>query len=323
MARLYIQHTYSHEIRVFEEASGFPLVGTIALGGTWRPDSVVLSADGKLLYSNWKDMAYLRADRRTPSRSLFLAHDARTLEECWRVELDGAVEHFAICPERRYVWNAVSDRPWMIRVDVETQQADYVQITSVGGHKVRVSRDGRFCYVGSIMTCELTEVDTQTLRRTRVAPFDDYVRPFALSAAGDRAYVQLSRMHGVVEFDLNDWAIRRTLAWPRLPPDTPVETAFPFTVDHGIEVSPGDDELIMLATTGDHLLVASLPDGTLTHRVDLGVEPSYLTLSPDGRRVYVTNRVTCDVQIIDREHYRVVDQFATGGKRPQRICVSA
>ncbi|MEM7000044.1 MAG: hypothetical protein AAF529_04615 [Pseudomonadota bacterium] len=322
MPRLYIQHTYSSEIRVFDEGADFVQVGTIALGEAWRPDSVVLSADGSMLYSNWKDMAYLRADRRTPSQSLFMAHDAETLEERWRVPLDGAVEHFAASPDKRYVWNAVSDRPWLIRVDTQTQAVDYVQITSFGGHKVRVSADGAHCYVGSIMTCELTEVNTQTLRRTRVAAFDDYVRPFDLTRDGRLAYIQLSRMHGIVEFDLQRWQINRTVAWPRLPPETPVETAFPFTVDHGVEVTPDDTLGLFLATTGDHLLVCGLPDLQIVRQVPLGVEPSYLTLSPDGQRIYITNRVTCDVQVVARDSWSIVGQFETGGKRPQRICVS-
>ncbi|MEM6708496.1 MAG: hypothetical protein AAF648_06895 [Pseudomonadota bacterium] len=323
MAWLYVQHTYSNEIRVFDEARAYELCGTIALGDSWRPDSVVLSADGATLYSNWKDMSYLRAAVRTPSRSLFMAHDARTLAEQWRLPLDGAVEHFAASPDKRTVWNAVSDRPWMIRVDVEARTADYVQITSQGGHKVRVSADGLKCYVGSIMTCELTEVDTQTLKRTRVAPFDDYVRPFDLSRDGQTAYVQLSRMHGLVEFDLPSWSIRRRIGWPKLPPETPVETAFPFTVDHGAEVTPDDELILLLATTGNHMIVCQRADFSIVAVIPLGVEPSYLTLSPDAQRVYVTNRVSGDVYVVDRATWDVVARFETGGKRPQRLCVSA
>ncbi|MEM8766695.1 MAG: hypothetical protein AAGE43_04580 [Pseudomonadota bacterium] len=321
MTRLYVQHTISNEVRVFEEDTDYTHAGTIALGEAWRPDSVVLSQDGATLYTNWKDMAYLSAKARTPSRSLFTAHDARTLDEQWRLPLEGAVEHFAAAPDKRYIYNAVSDRPWVIRVDVETQQADYAQITSVGGHKVRVSPDGARCYVGSIMTCELTELDAMSLERTRVQAFADYVRPFDLDADGRTAYVQLSRLHGFVVFDLDSWSIRETIALPELPAETPVEERFPFTVDHGAEVTKDGRQLLLLATTGDHMVACDLPSLDVRGTVALGTEPSYLTLNPTGDRVYVTNRVSGNVQVVDLASLEVIGDFSTGGRRPQRICV--
>jgi DNA-binding beta-propeller fold protein YncE len=323
MARLYVQHTYGHDVAVYDEANAYAEIGRIALGANWRPDSVVLSKDEQLLYTNWSDVTWVRAEHRGAAKSLFTAHKADSLEEVWRLELDGGVQHFAADPARRVIYNAVFERPRVIAVDVENRTANYIQIPVIGGHKVRVSADGEKCYVGSLTASEFIEIDCKTARFTRRHPFPSYVRPFVLTPDGRTAYIQVSHCHGFYDFDLAEWRVRKIVALPQLPPETPVEHEWPFTVDHGIEISKDGRWLCCLATTGDYMAVYALPSLELAHIVRLGVEPSYLTFSPKGDKLYVTNRVKGGVIVLSVPDFKQVAQIPETGKRPQRICVSA
>jgi hypothetical protein len=183
-----------------------------------------------------------------------------------------------------------------------------------------VSADAARVYFGSIMTCELTETDAASATETRRLAFPDYVRPFAITAT--RAYLQTSRVHGLNEVDLEAWAITRSLALPALPPGTPVEHDWPFTVDHGAEVSPCGRYLCLLATTGNHMVVLNLPDLTPAATVPLGTEPNYLAFTPEGDRLFITNRVAGGVMVLCVPDWTLLSQAQATGKRPQRICMT-
>lgn len=322
MRRVYVQHTYGFDVAAFDQDADFAELGRIALGDQWKPDSVALSRDGKLLYTNWSHLGWTKADHRGGSHSLFTAHDAETLAEVWRLELDSAIQHFAYDPTGRYFYNAVMDRARCIRVDVETQSADYIQLPVLGGHKVRVSADGRYCYVGSMTSHELLEIDCATLSFTRRLEFPSFVRPFVLTPDSRTAFVQVSSYHGFYEVDLGAWKIVRQVDLPPLPADTPVEDEWPFTVDHGLEISKDGKYLCALATTGNYMMVYDLPSLDVRCRVELGVEPSYLAFSPEGDELFVTNRVKGGVIVLSVPDFRIIGQRAETGRRPQRICMS-
>jgi DNA-binding beta-propeller fold protein YncE len=322
MRRVFVQHTYGLDVAGYEETDGgFRETGRISLGGEWKPDSVGLSPDGRLLYTNWSDLAWRRIEHRGAAHSCFTAHDAATLAPVWRLDLDSGVQHFAADPTGRYYWNAVFDRPRTIRVDVETRTAEYVETPFLGGHKVRVSADGKRCYVGSMTHSELAEIDTATLKCTRRFAFPDLVRPFVLTKDGKTAFVQVSRTHGFYDFDLEAGAIRRFVELPPLPADTPVEAEWPYTVDHGIEISKDGRFLCVLATTGNYMAVYALPGPELVKTVPLGVEPSYLSFSPEGDALYITNRVKGGLMALSVPEFEVVKHLAETGRRPQRVVV--
>ncbi|MEM1396112.1 MAG: hypothetical protein AAGH38_01520 [Pseudomonadota bacterium] len=320
---IYIQNTIGADIRVYDEKKDYAPVGIIDLGDNLVPDSVVLSKDHKTLYANGTNRWEFWWEPTKEARSVFAAFDALTLEEKWRVPLLGSIEHFAASPDRKFVYNAHNDRKLVSKVNVETQEVTPIQIANLGGHKVRVSADGTRVYVGSIIWASFDEIDATTDKWTRHHTFEDNVRPFALCPDGRTAYIQLSRMHGFHVFDLEEWRVTKTVKMPGLDngEEPPCEDKYPFTIDHGIEVTPDNRYAIFLATTGAFAAVYSYPELEFVTKIELGQQPSYLTISKDSKRAYITCRASCELRVIDLDTFETIHIIERAGAYPQRVCV--
>ncbi len=320
---IYLQNTIGADIRVYDEKDGYRAKGVIDLGDEMVPDSIVLSANKKTLYANGTNRWEFWREPTTEARSVFAAFDAETLEEKWRVPLLGSVEHFAASPDKRYVYNAHNDRKLVSKVDVETRDVTPIQIANLGGHKVRVSADGTRVYVGSIIWSSFDEIDATADEWVRHYTFEDNVRPFALCPDGRTAYIQLSRMHGFHVFDLVDWKVVKTVDMPGLDDGSvpPTEDKYPFTVDHGVEVTPDQKYAIFLATTGGFAAIYSYPDLEFVKKIELGRQPSYLTISADSKLCYISCRASCELRVISLETLETVHILERAGAFPQRVCV--
>lgn len=79
-----------------------------------------------------------------------------------------------------------------------------------------------------------------------------------------------------------------------------------------IEATPAES----LAVYADHL---GLSARYVVTRIPTGANPKGLALSPDGRRLYVAERLEDRLAVIDTETLQVVQTIALGGPRPNRI----
>ncbi|MEM9839322.1 MAG: hypothetical protein AAF830_09220 [Pseudomonadota bacterium] len=319
---IYQQNTIGGDVASFDDAQGDKEIARWAPGQPIVPDSIALSADHKTLYANAANRFQLWSDPDAEPSSFFYALDAVTLEERWKVPLLGQVEHFAISPDKRYVYNAHYDKKLMSKVDTETREVTKIVLPDYGGHKVRVSSDGSRAYVGSIVWASLIEVDTETNKYTRQLTFDDNVRPFAVSKDGKRAYVQLNRFHGFHVVDLDAWKVVDTIEGPGKDGQYPGhENRYPFTCDHGMEITPDEKYLITLATTGHFASVYSYPDLKLVKVIETGEQPSYLTVSKDSSKAYISCRGSHTLMVVNLTDLSVDRTIEGVGVFPQRVCV--
>ncbi|MEL6978316.1 MAG: hypothetical protein AAGM38_06515 [Pseudomonadota bacterium] len=323
IAMIYQQNTLGGDVVAFDETDGDREVARWKPGDELTPDSIVLSSDGKTLHANASNRFQIWREALAPARSIFVGLDAATLEERWRLDLPGQIEHFASDPNKRVVYNAHYDRKLVSAVDTETRDVTLIQIANMGGHKVRVSADNSRVYVGSIIWASLDEIDVATQKWTRSLTFDDSVRPFALSKDGKRAYVQLNRMHGFHVVDLEAFKVVDTIQMPGLENGAYPghEKQYPFTCDHGIEITPDEKYLISLATTGHFAAVFRYPDLTFVKKIETGKQPSYLTTSKDGKFCYISCRASNTLQIVDLETLETHRVLERVGAFPQRVCV--
>lgn len=319
---IYQQNTLGQDITVVDDAKEYAKVGRLVLGEGITPDSLVLSPDNRILYANGSNRFEAWEDPMLRTHSVFVAYDTATLEELWRIDLPGQIEHFAASPDRRYVYNAHYDRKLVTRVDTQTQEVTPIPISSMGGHKVRVSADGSKVYVGSMIWATLSEIDATTNTWTRHLVFPDNVRPLALTKDGKQAFVQINKFNGFYTVDLDAWEITGKVEMPPLPEGKPQhEPNYPFTSAHGLEISPDGKYLMSLATVGDQLAIYSLPDLALVAQLSLGEQPSYLTCSKDGTLLYVSCRVSSQLYIISMADFSVQHVVEDIGIFPQRVCV--
>jgi YVTN family beta-propeller protein len=275
-----------------------------------------------VLYANFANRWDFWQNPTKEARSCFAAFDAYTGAELWRVPLLGFCEHFAATEDRRHFYVAHHDRKLLSRVDTITREVLPIRIGNMGGHKVRVSPDGQRVYVGSITWGSLDEVDTAKALWTRQLTFEHNVRPFVCAPDGQTLYVQLSHLHG---FHIVDAATLKSRGIVRLPPIPQgcmaVEPHYPFTTDHGIEVAPTHDLLIVCATTSHQVVFYRLSTMELVKVLTVGEQPSYVTVAKTRPLAYVSCRASNELMVIDLDTLSVQRTIEKTGAYPQRVAV--
>lgn len=288
----------------------FRVIGWLA--GEKYVDDVAVSPDGTILYVSRGNLADVAAFR----------IDGGELE--WRVPVSGyRADHLALSPDgRRLYVSALTAK----RVDViDTRERKIVGGFPTGArpHGIRLSPDGRRVYAGSLRDGLVTVADTETLEVLRTIDFDEGVRPFAIGPDEKRLYVQLSHLHGFVEFDLAENRKTKTIHLPVAeaardlePDDDPFEAAH-----HGIEISPDGRSLCVAGTVSGYAALVSLPALEVAEVIPVGSEPAWAVNSLDGRYCFVSVRNDDVVSVIsyvdrkERARLRV-------GRYPQRMCAA-
>ena len=131
-------------------------------------------------------------------------------------------------------------------------------------------------------------------------------------------------MHGFHVVDLEAWEIERTVDMPGLEngEKPPCETKYPFTIDHGVEITPDERYIIFLCTTGKFAAIYSYPDLKLVKRINVGKQPSYLTISSDSKLAYISCRADCAVHVVSLETLETIHILERAGAFPHAFVLT-
>jgi YVTN family beta-propeller protein len=200
-------------------------------------------------------------------------------------------------------------------------------------HNIYVTPDGKYLLAGSIPGKLLTVIDLEREVPVWELPFDLGVRPMAIEAGPDgatkRIFVQFSNTNG---FAVVDFAARKEVARITLPP---AKTEFESDAEratspsHGIGVAPGGKTLWVTSIPNNAVYVYSLADLKLIGEVDLprldlpghdpiSAVPNWVTFTPDGKTIYISNAGLRSVTAIDTESMQV-KAVVPVGEVPKRI----
>jgi YVTN family beta-propeller protein len=200
-------------------------------------------------------------------------------------------------------------------------------------HNVYVTPDGKYVITGSIRTKMLTVIDLATEEPVWELALDQGVRPMTIEAGPDgstrRIFIQLSELNG---FAVVDFATRKEVARIVLP-----ESAVEFESDegrasapsHGIGVSPDGKTLWVTSIPNNAVFAYSLDDLKLLGQVALpvlnlpghgpiGAVPNWVTFTPDGKTLYVSNAGMKSVSAIDTQAKKLIATIPVG-EVPKRI----
>ena len=319
-------------------AAGFFLgVGLlIGEGHDQYVDDAFTSPDGRRLYVS------------RPSLRDVIALDLGTRRIVWRVQVEGyRADHMAISPDGRRLLVSASTANKVHAIDTASGTIAGSFASGDQPHENIFSADGRRIYhasIGSVYTpldapqLDATKgdrvlqiVDAQTLavqRRLNVRKaLDDAglrdvsaaVRPMALAPDERAAYLQLSFLHGFVEFDLEH---ERVLRVARLPVSAaakglPREAYELDSAHHGIALNPGATKLCVAGTMSGYAAIVRRDDFART-LVDVGRGPYWATNSPDGRYCFVSVSGDDRIAVISYAQERLVATIAAGD-HPQRM----
>ena len=308
---VFVENTNGGDVSIID-ATTLKVVGTIPVG--LSPDDIVAAPEGDVLYVS---RIVHRADGRPTGTGELVAIDAATRQVSWRVGFRGVPNHLAVSPDGHRVYVTVVSGDYVDVFDVAKRAlVDSVNV-GTGPHDIEVSRDGKTVYVGLIRGTDVTVFDAATNRIIRRIPFGANVRPIALSHDESRLYVQLSRYYGFVVADPRTGKIVRRVEMP-IPKGAPRPDTLPVTTNHGIRITADGKYLIANGSMTDLAGIYSLPDLGLVATVPVGRDPNWVTLSPDGRRIFISNRGSDDVSVIDLASRKEIARVKVG-RYPQRM----
>jgi YVTN family beta-propeller protein len=274
-------------------------------GGSTFADDVALSADGSKLYVSRGGLRDVAA---------FGLPDGDLL---WRVGTDGLADHFALSPDGSVLFVSVYSEDRVHVIDTAEGQELARISTCSGPHGMRFSADGRHVYNGCMIGDELDVIDAASFEVEKRINFLEGVRPFEISRDERKAWVQLTRMHGLVEVDLEEGRVTKTIHLP-VPPGVTAQQEFPHTAHHGLALSPDGTRLCAAGTVADYVAVLSVPALDLLSTVAVGTEPSWAITSLDGRYCYVSSRKNDTVSVISFDDGRELARIEVGSY-PQRM----
>ncbi len=293
----------------FELIGQFDAVPDIAERQTWpaaeQVDDLVAPGSGKVLYLS------------RPRTRDIAAFSTETEELLWRLPVPGRPDHFTLSADGRILYLAILNEYTAVVIDLEKRTIIGRIPTSSEPHVMHLSPDGRRVYIGCLTGDQITIADARTFEVLRTIQFENGVRPFVLTPDEKKLYVQLSELHGFVEFDLDADRISKLIPLPN-PDNIPAQQAYPHTAHHGLALSPDNRFLAAVATVEGYTGILSIPSLDLLGTIPTGKEPSWVINSLDGKHVYVSARKSDAVFVLSLEDRRLVKRIRVGDY-PQRM----
>jgi YVTN family beta-propeller protein len=317
--RIYITNSAGSTVDVVDPATN-RVVQTIQ--GIELPHGVVFSPDGSRVYiSNESENVVDVVD----------AASGRILE---KVPLGGHPNNLTITRDGKRVLVGIRTGSGSLEV-IDTATLKKTKSIPVRGpvHNVYLTPDGKYAVSGSIDAKTLTVVDLESEQAVWDLNVGAGVRPMAFDTNPDgstnRIFAQLSGFNG---FAIVNFATHIEVGRIKLP-DQPggygIAEGRTGTPSHGIGVAPDGQSLWIASTAANALFQYALPSLELLGNVELpqvhpqgrtptGSVPEWITFTPDGKLLYVSNSGDRSVSAIDTTTRKIVAIIAAG-EVPKRI----
>jgi YVTN family beta-propeller protein len=299
--RVYVTNSKGDDVTVIDPAT-MKVVGSIKVGA--NPHGIVASPDRRTLYISVEGTDEL------------VAVDAATNQVKARTKVGRAPNEVSITLDGRKVFVPLRNEGAIDVVDTTTMKVVDRMKAPAWPHNTYVSADGRRLYLGTMAGSRITIYDTATHKQLREIAPGDWVRPIALRRDESLAYVALSKLHGFAVVDLKEGKTIRRVELPALPPGTEIP---PYdTLTHGLALTPDERELYVTSMAGKAVYAFSVPELKQVGKIDVGKYPNWITISPDGKQVWVSNQLDDTVSAIDARTKTVVATIRVGHE-PKRL----
>jgi YVTN family beta-propeller protein len=316
--RVYITNSAGDSIHVIDPATNTVVQEIKGIEGA---HGIAFSPDGSRVYVS---------NEATSTLDVF---DRKTAKLVKKVTLSAHPNNIAVAKDGRIVVGIARDPGALDIIDPATLTV--TKSVPVNGrlHNVYVTPDSKYVVTGSIRSAIVTVIDLATEQPVWEVKLDKGIRPMAIEAGPDgstkRIFVQLSDFNG---FAVVDFAARKEVARIQLPAakagfETDGERAT--APSHGIGVAPDGKTLWVTSIPNNAVYVYSLDDLKLSGEVALpslklpGHEPisavaNWVTFTPDGKTIYVSNAALRSVSAIDTKSMKLVAVVPVG-EVPKRI----
>jgi YVTN family beta-propeller protein len=317
--RIYVTNSAGNTVDVIDPATN-KTVQTI--DGIELPHGVVFSPDGSRVYIS------------NESESILDVVDGGTGRILEKVPLGGHPNNLTITKDGKRVLVGIRENSgWLEVIDSATLKKTKSIPVSGPVHNVYVTPDGKYAVAGSIDAKNLTVVDLQSEQAVWNLDLGSGVRPMAFEANPDgstkRIFAQLSGFHGFAVVDFAKHVEVERIKLPDQPGGYGIAEGRTGTPSHGIGVAPDGKSLWIASTAANAVFQYELPSLKLLGHVELphvypqgqkpsGSVPEWITFTPDGKVLYVSNSGDRSVSAIDTEKGQLVAIIPVG-EVPKRI----
>ena len=316
-ARIYVTNSAGDNIQVIDPATN-KVVQVIE--GIEAAHGIDFSPDGSRVYVSNESDATL---------DVFDAGSGRLAA---KVKLSGHPNNIAATKDGGRVVVGIAEEPGALDV-IDTKTLKVAKSIPVNGrlHNVYVTPDNKYVVTGSIRSKILTVIDLATEKIAWELKLDQGVRPMALEPGPDgavrRIFAQLSNLNG---FAVIDFAARKEVARFFLPDNGfGVAERRLDSPSHGIGVAPDGRTLWVTSISANSVFAYSLPELKLLGearlpeikvdgRKPISTVPNWVTFTPDGKRLYISNAAARSVSVIDTDAIRLIATVPVG-EVPKRI----
>jgi DNA-binding beta-propeller fold protein YncE len=285
-----------------------------------------------------------------PSFADVVGIDLATNNIVWRTPMDGyRADHMAESPDGTRLLVSDSTANVVHELDLRTGKRLRDFASGDTPHESNYSPDGSLIYhasIGRIYTptdpsvfCPLTDptkgvqifqiVDNRTfaiLHRWDIGQklaeagypcMSSAVRPMAIAPDQRYAYLQISFLHGFVEFDMQQEKITRVADLPNLVPDMPKSQYVLNSAHHGLAMNQDGTTLCAAGTMDGYAAMVSRASFGYTI-IPLGDTPYWATNGPGGRQCWISVAGDDKVAVLDYKTASLITYVAVGD-HPQRI----
>ena len=242
--------------------------------------------------------------------------DAKTFHVLKRVPLDGHPDYISTSKDGRQLYIAL-DTPGAVEV-LDTTTFERIKSIPIKGavHYAYVTPDGAHVVAASVAGKIFTVIDAHTLEPEWSMTFEGGVRPIAFetgaNGATTRLFVELSDFHGfaVVDFGTHKEVTRITL--PDVPGKIKNLDGIQGAPAHGLQITPDGRLLWATSKWYGYAFAYSLPDLKLVGQVEVGLGPEWMSITPDGKRMYVSLAGDDAVAVVDVKTMKVITRIPVG-----------
>jgi YVTN family beta-propeller protein len=218
--------------------------------------------------------------------------DARTLRVTSKIPLSGHPNNFGITRDGAKLFISITGADGGVDV-VDTKAGRVIKTVPIKGgvHNTYVTPDGRYAVAGSIGGQTVNVIDTATNELAWSVNLGLGIRPMAFDQNPDGStryiFAQLSEFNGFAVVDFATRKELRRVSYPEIPANKQVKVGG--NVSHGLAVTPDSKILIANSRLNNVVYKYSLPDFKMLGSVEMtgGIDPNWVTLTPDGKTAYV------------------------------------
>ena len=318
LVRIYVTNSAGDSVHVIDPATNKVVQ---VFKGSEAMHGIGFAPDGSRVYvSNEHDRTL----------DVFNREDGMLIKQ---VKLSDRPNNIAVAKDGRIVVGIARGHGALDIVDPKTLELHAAIPVNGRLHNVYVTRDSKYVITGSIANKVITVIDLDKEQIAWEVKLDKGVRPMTIESNPDgspkRIFAQLSDLNG---FAVVDFAARKEIARITLPKATATfetDPARDTSPSHGIGVSPDGKTLWVTSIPNNSVFVYSLVDLKQLSEVALPVlkipgreqissVPNWVTFTPDGKTIYISNAAMRSVTAIDTASM-TVKAVVPVGEVPKRI----